>query len=115
VKTKKVPFVALSEQYQSIQTEIDAAISRVLHRGWFIMGEELATFETEFASYCSTKYAVGVGSGTEALHLGLLACGVEPGDEVITVPNTAVPTVSAITSANDGSKQTGSLFNQAVR
>lgn len=95
-----IPFVDLSKQYHSIRREIDRAISKVLNRGRFILGEELFSLEEEFARYCNTKYAVGVGSGTEALHLSLLACGVEPGDEVITVPNTAVPTISAICFAN---------------
>lgn len=95
-----IPFVNLSGQYFSLKEDIDNAISRVLHSGWFILGQELASFEEEFASYCNTKYGVGVGSGTEALHLALLACGVRPGDEVITVSNTAVPTVSAIDFAN---------------
>lgn len=97
---KIIPFVNLAEQYNYIKKDIDSAISKVLQKGWFILGEELALFEKEFASHCGSKYAVGVGSGTEALHLALLACGVESGDEVITVPNTAVPTVSAISSAN---------------
>jgi dTDP-4-amino-4,6-dideoxygalactose transaminase len=95
-----IPFVNLSQQYLSIKKEIDQAISRVLNRGWFILGEELASFEKAFAEYCQSIHAVGVGSGTEALHLSLLACGVKPGDEVITVPNTAVPTVSAIDFAD---------------
>lgn len=95
-----IPFVNLTEQYLAIKEEIDQAISRVLNRGWFILGEELASFEEAFAMYCHANHAVGVGSGTEALHLSLLACGVEPGDDVITVPNTAVPTVSAIDFAN---------------
>lgn len=95
-----IPFVNLSKQYFSIKKDIDAAISIVLNRGWFILGQELASFEEEFANYCNTKYGVGVGSGTEALHLALLACGVRPGDEVITVSNTAVPTVSAVDFAN---------------
>lgn len=95
-----IPFVDLAKQYITIKEEIDQAISRVLKRGWFILGEELASFEKAFAKYCTANYAVGVGSGTEALHLSLLACGVEPGDEVITVPNTAVPTISAIDFAN---------------
>lgn len=94
-----IPFVNLSTQYLTIKKEIDQAISRVLNRGWFILGEELSSFEEDFARYCGTKYGIGVGSGTEAIHLSLLACGVKPGDGVITVPNTAVPTVSAINSA----------------
>jgi len=97
---KSIPFVDLTAQYHNIQPEIDAALTRVINRGWYILGQELEAFEEEFARYCGTQFAVGVGSGTEALHLALLACGVNPGDEVITSPNTAVPTISAIHFAN---------------
>jgi dTDP-4-amino-4,6-dideoxygalactose transaminase len=96
----KIPFVDLTRRYLGMKDEVDGAIRRVLESGWFILGRELERFETEFAGYLDCRYAVGVGSGTEALHLALLACGVEAGDEVITVPNTAVPTVSAIVFAN---------------
>jgi len=96
----KVPFLDLSRQYLAIKNEIDAAMARVFDRAWFILGEEGEAFEREFAGYLGAKHGAGVGSGTEALHLALLACGVEPGDEVITVPNTAVPTISAISFAN---------------
>ncbi len=91
-----IPFLDLTGQYLGLQAEIDKAISGVLNSGWFILGEELSGFESEFAQYCGTSHAVGVGSGTEALHLALLACGIKAEDEVITVPNTAVPTVAAI-------------------
>jgi dTDP-4-amino-4,6-dideoxygalactose transaminase len=92
----QIPFFELNRQYLSIQEEIDQAVARVFKSGWYILGEELKAFETEFSAYCCSRYAVGVGSGTDALQLALLACGVKPGDEVITVPNTAVPTVVAI-------------------
>jgi dTDP-4-amino-4,6-dideoxygalactose transaminase len=92
----KVPILEFKSQYRAHQTEIDAAIRDVLEASWFILGKQLTAFEEEFAAYCGARYCVGVGSGTEALHLSLLACGVEQGDEVITVPNTAVPTVCAI-------------------
>lgn len=95
----QIPFGNLSHQYLAIKEEIDAAISRVLKSGWFVLGDEVLAFENEFATYCSTTYGIGVGSGTEALHLSLLACDIQTGDEVITVPNTAVPTVSAISFA----------------
>jgi len=91
-----IPFSDLKLQYLSIKDEIDAGIERVLTSGWFILGEEVRAFEEEFASYLGVSHAVGVGSGTEALHLALLACGVGPGDEVITVSHTAVATVAAI-------------------
>ncbi|MBI2952725.1 MAG: DegT/DnrJ/EryC1/StrS family aminotransferase [Chloroflexi bacterium] len=94
-----IPFGELKSQYAAIKSEIDEAIQTVLEGGWFVLGENVERLEMEFADYCGAKYAVGVGSGTEALHLALLACGVQPGDEVITVPNTAVPTASAISFA----------------
>src|SRR3712207_2738435 len=73
-----------------------AVISGVLARGWYVLGPEVEAFEAEFAAYCGARYGVGVGSGTEALHLALWACEVGPGDEVITVAHTAVPTINAI-------------------
>ncbi len=82
--------------YQSYKEEIDVAIKRVLESGWYILGKETASFEQEFSKYIGVQYGIGVGSGTEALHLSLLACGIGPGDEVITVSNTAVATVAAI-------------------
>jgi dTDP-4-amino-4,6-dideoxygalactose transaminase len=71
-----------------------------LKSGWYILGEQVSAFEKEFAEYIGTQHAIGVGSGTEALHLALLALGVGAGDEVITVPNTAVATVAAIELTN---------------
>jgi dTDP-4-amino-4,6-dideoxygalactose transaminase len=92
----QVPIVDLTAQYREIGVEIDDAIRRVVTRGWFVLGEELRAFETAFAHYCGAAHGVGVGSGTEALHLALVALGAEPGKEVVTAANTAVPTVSAI-------------------
>lgn len=83
-------------QYQAHKEEIDAALRRVLDKGWFILGEEVKAFEAEFAAYLGVSQAIGVGSGTEALHMAIRACGVGPGDEVITVSHTAVATVAAI-------------------
>jgi dTDP-4-amino-4,6-dideoxygalactose transaminase len=83
-------------QYESHRTEIDQAIARVLDKGRYILGEEAAAFEREFAAYIGVQFGIGVGSGTEALHLALRACHVGPGDEVITVSHTAVATVAAI-------------------
>lgn len=83
-------------QYLSYKADIDAAISRVLNGGWYILGEETRAFEAEFASYIGVAHGIGVGSGTEALHIALAACGVQRGDEVITVSHTAVATVAAI-------------------
>jgi dTDP-4-amino-4,6-dideoxygalactose transaminase len=87
----------LRAEYHAQKDAIDAAIERVLESGVLIMGPELDAFEDEFARYCGTDYAVGVSSGTAALHLALSACGVGRGDEVITVPNTDIPTTMTIT------------------
>ncbi|MEW6380871.1 MAG: DegT/DnrJ/EryC1/StrS family aminotransferase [bacterium] len=95
----RIPFFELNQQYLSIQEEIDQAVARVLKSGWYILGKELEAFETEFAAYCQAGSCVGVASGTDAIRLALTACGVGAGDEVITVPNTAVPTVVAIVLA----------------
>jgi dTDP-4-amino-4,6-dideoxygalactose transaminase len=83
-------------QYISYKDEIDSAISRVLKRGWYVLGEETRDFESEFSAYIGRRYGIGVGSGTEALHIALLACGIGEGDEVRTVSHTAVATVAAI-------------------
>ncbi len=91
-----IPFFDLTKQYASIQSELDDAAARVMKSGWFILGPEVAAFEKEFAEYIGTRHAIGVGSGTEAIHIALLALGIGAGDEVITVPNTAVATVAAI-------------------
>lgn len=91
-----IPFVDLRAQYQSIKDEVDAAIARVLDSCQFALGEEVAAFEQEFAGYCGTRYGVALNSGTSALHLALLAAGVGPGDQVITVPFTFVATAAAI-------------------
>ena len=91
-----IPYADLKAQYRSIKTEIDAAIANVLESSAFILGKEVAEFEREFAAYSGVRHAVGVNSGTSALHLALLAAGVGPGDEVITVPFTFVATVAAV-------------------
>lgn len=96
----EIPFFDMTRQYRAAKPLIDAALQRVLDRAWFVLGEEGKLFEKEFAAYLGAESGIGVGSGTEALHLALVACGVQAGDEVITVPNTAVPTISAISFAN---------------
>lgn len=83
-------------QYVSHKEEIKEAISKVLDKGRYILGEEVNLFESEFAQYIGVKNVIGVGSGTEAIHIALLACGIKKGDEVITVSHTAVATVAAI-------------------
>jgi dTDP-4-amino-4,6-dideoxygalactose transaminase len=92
----RVPYLDLKAQYQSIKPEIDAAIARVLDSGQFVLGSEVAGFEQEFATYCGAAECIALNSGTSALHLALLAAGVGPGDEVITVPFTFVASVAAV-------------------
>lgn len=82
--------------YLAHKEEIDTAINRVLQSGWYILGQEVAAFENEFAAYIGVRFGVGVGNGTDALYLALRACGVGAGAEVITVSHTAVATVAAI-------------------
>ena len=94
-----IPIMDLKRQYRALKAEIDAAVDEVLDSGWFVLGKQVEAFEREFAEYCGVKYAVGVGSGVEAIHLALVAAGIGPGDEVITVPNTAVPTALGISFA----------------
>jgi dTDP-4-amino-4,6-dideoxygalactose transaminase len=84
--------------YLAYQSQIDAAISEVLHKGWYILGEQVKAFEAEFAAYCETRFAVGVSDGTNAIALALRALEIGAGDEVITTGHTAVATVSAIES-----------------
>jgi dTDP-4-amino-4,6-dideoxygalactose transaminase len=91
-----VPFLDLKAQYLSIKEEIQQALNRILEKGAFILGEEVNVFEKEFAEYSGASFGVAVNSGTSALHLALLAAGIKPGDEVITVPFTFVATVAAI-------------------
>ena len=91
-----VPLVDLRPQHATLKEELGRVMSRVLERGQFVLGEEVERFEQEFAAYCRARYAIGVNSGTSALHLALLAAGVGPGDEVLTVPLTFVATVAAI-------------------
>ncbi|KAB0680363.1 DegT/DnrJ/EryC1/StrS family aminotransferase [Aureimonas leprariae] len=91
-----IPFLDLKAQYAGIKDELDAAVLAVLGSAQYVLGDEVARFEAEFADYCGTKHAVAVNTGTSALHLALLAAGVGPGDEVVTVPFTFVASVSAI-------------------
>ena len=86
------------KEYENEKHDIHAAIEKVLSSGRLILGDSVSKFEEAFAMYCDVKYGVGVNSGTDALFLGLKALGIGAGDEVITVANTAVPTVSAIAS-----------------
>lgn len=92
----KVPFGDLSRQYKKYKKEFDGIISGVFKKGSFILGENLKSFEGNFAKYLGANHAIGVANGTEAIFLALKAVGAGDGDEVITVSNTAIPTISAI-------------------
>jgi dTDP-4-amino-4,6-dideoxygalactose transaminase len=91
-----VPFIDLKKQYLAIKDEVLAAVAQSFESTQFVLGKEVAAFEEEFAAYCGAPYAVAVNTGTSALHLAFLACGIGPGDEVITVPFTFVATAAAI-------------------
>jgi len=91
-----IKFNDIISEYKFIQNEIDQAITGVLQRGWFILGDELDHFEKEMAEYLGVKYCVGVASGTDALTLSLIALDIKPGDEVITTNLTAFPTITGI-------------------
>src|ERR1700735_2173456 len=93
----KVPFIDLKSEYAELRAEILPALARVCQASTFVQGPEVEAFEKEFAEFCGTKHCVALSSGTAALHLGLLALGVQPGDEVITTPNTFLATAEAIT------------------
>ncbi|MBP6351848.1 MAG: DegT/DnrJ/EryC1/StrS family aminotransferase [Candidatus Obscuribacter sp.] len=92
----KVPFGNMKIHYHAYKQELDQAVARVMESGHYILGPELDKFEADFAKFLGAKYTVGCASGTEAIYLALVACGVVPGDEVLVVAHTAVPTISAI-------------------
>src|SRR5437867_3704472 len=91
-----VPHFDLKAQLTALRDELRTALDHVCENASFILGEEVARFEEEFAAYCETKYCVALNSGTSALHLALLSAGVGSGDEVITTPNTFIATAEAI-------------------
>lgn len=92
----KVPYFDLKSQYACLRDDVLLALDRVCQNTSFILGDEVAQFEQEFAAYCGVKHCVALNSGTSALHLALLGAGVEPGDEVITTANTFIATAEAI-------------------
>lgn len=94
-----IKFGDLQREYDELQHELDAAVQRVLRSGWFILGQELEQFERAFAAYLDVRHVIGCASGTEAIALALMAADIGPGDDVLTVAHTAVPTVSAISMA----------------
>src|SRR3974390_3244104 len=91
----KVPFLDFVGPYEELKAELHAAFERCMGSAWYILGKEVEAFEQEYAAYCGTKYAVGVGNGLEALHLILRAYGIGPGDEVIVPSNTYIATCLA--------------------
>jgi dTDP-4-amino-4,6-dideoxygalactose transaminase len=96
---KNIPFLDMQTPYRELQSELDKAYHRVMESGWYVMGEELNTFENEFAAYCGVMHCVGVGNGLEALHLILRAYGIGEGDEVIVPSNTYIATWLAVSYA----------------
>jgi dTDP-4-amino-4,6-dideoxygalactose transaminase len=92
----KVPFIDFAAECAELRSEILPALDRVCEKANFVQGEEVEAFEREFAEFCGTKHCIALSSGTAALHLGLLALGVQQGDEVITTPNTFIATAEAI-------------------
>ena len=94
--TARIPMFDAAAQYRALAPEIDAAVARVLGGKQYILGPEVEAFEAEFARYCGATHGIGVGNGTEALQLALLACGVGPGDEVVTSASSSPFTALAI-------------------
>ncbi len=100
VTTRSIPFNTLAPGVAALRPELDAAIGRVLASGRFLLGPQTERFEQAFAAYHGTSLqAVAVGTGTDALRIGLLALGVQPGDEVLVVANAGVPPVAAVVAA----------------
>lgn len=96
---QKIPFLDLRQTYLELKAELNAAFQRVMNSGWYIQGEELRAFETEFAEYCNVQYCIGVGNGLDALHLILRAMDIGLGDEVIVPSNTFIATWLAVSYA----------------
>lgn len=94
-----IPFLDLRSHNRMLAPDLHAALDRVLDSGWFILGRELAAFETEFAAYCQAAHCIGVANGLEALHLILRAYDIGPGDEVIVPANTYIATWLAVSYA----------------
>src|SRR5262249_55219211 len=93
----KIPYLDLHKQYLQIRTEVLDALEQVCESSRFAQGPPVAKFEQEFAKYCEVQHCIAVNSGTSALHLALRCLDIGPGDEVITVPETFIATVWAIT------------------
>jgi dTDP-4-amino-4,6-dideoxygalactose transaminase len=99
VSTDRIPFLDVAAAYAELKDELDDAVRRVMASGQFILGPEVTAFEDEFAAYCGTRHAIGVGSGLDALRLVLLGYGIGPGDDVLVPSNTFIATWLAVTQA----------------
>ncbi|MBI4656117.1 MAG: DegT/DnrJ/EryC1/StrS family aminotransferase [Elusimicrobia bacterium] len=95
----KISMVNLQAEYPELKDEVEQAVKKIFEKSNFVLGEEMENFEKEFARFCQTKYAAGVASGTDAIRIALMACGIKNGDEVITTPFTFIATVEAIRHA----------------
>jgi len=94
--TMKIPFLDLRASYLELKDELDEACLRVMDSGWYIFGEEVATFEKDYSVYCEAEHCVGVANGLDALFIALKAMGISPGDEVIVPSNTYIATWLAV-------------------
>jgi dTDP-4-amino-4,6-dideoxygalactose transaminase len=95
----KVPFLDLVAQHKALEQELVSIFRNALHTASFIGGPAVDDFEREFARFCDVEHCIGVGSGTDALRFALIAAGIKPGETVVTVPNTFIATVEAISQA----------------
>ena len=95
----EIPFVDFSYQHEPIQTQLEQAIQTVIQRGDFVLGEALTEFENAFACACGVEYGIGVACGTDAIALGLQACGIRSGDEILVPANTFIATVIGVLRA----------------
>ena len=95
----KIPFLDLQAAYLELQEELDAACRRVMSSGWYILGQEVEAFESEFAAYCGVRHCIGVSNGLDALELILRGYGIGAGDEVIVPANTFIATWLAVSRA----------------
>ena len=98
-EAKNIPFLDLITPHVELEQELTEVFRRALHTAGFIGGPMVEEFEASFAQFCATGHSVAVGSGTDALRFALIACGVGPGDVVVTVPNTFIATTEAISQA----------------
>ena len=94
-----IPFLDLKTQYRQIESELRPVLESIMANGAFIGGPEVTSFEAEFAAFCGSPLCVGMNSGTDALRFAMMAVGLRPGDEVITVANTFIATTETITQA----------------